>query len=565
MHPLVIFNKFSFTKFCGCTKNIKIVLFIEIKHFGDILMSNTKEQKNKLQQFVKEHQKYFDISKIVLAFLFPVFICIFQCLRLNASLGDIYLADSQVNDDLFYFKQVESVLTHGIPQGYFGYNESHALLLSFGAWTLPMLLIWIVWGCIFGWTISSFYWCNLCFAAVALALFVYWAKPQWKQMALMFIPVALFPDCGKYLLSCMAETHLTSYLILFYGLAFHYKRTSKNGSIVAMFLISIFLTLQRPYFLLLTLLPGAFLFAKAKLKSIIFTLLSGIAGIAGYFVIAHYFTAAYFTPLFHSHIFERFYKESIYAGTRYVVYKFLDALELLFYYMKMSFVRGEFIGSNYCILLLLCVCCAAMIVYYLKKKEKNEALIYIHYLLTALCIFGAILLIYQKPKEGSRHIVAIIIVGMLLVSFIKHKIQLIQPLLLCSLIVYLFYCFPDDGVDYQIPVQTEERYAEQLAWEEIMQSLELTPNGPSYDNTVIWTLSDVVDDVYTYPDWQMLFALPPGFGISCCDYEYCFLNIGNLKCRYIMTDSNGVLSSRCYSAGYKPVGEYNGNILFQCY
>lgn len=72
------------------------------------------------------------------------------CLLRGRGLGDIYLPASPWNDELFYYKLTENVISYGYPQGYFGFNESHGLYLSFAAWSPVLLLFWVVWGLFFG-------------------------------------------------------------------------------------------------------------------------------------------------------------------------------------------------------------------------------------------------------------------------------------------------------------------------------------------------------------------------------------------------------------------------------
>ena len=87
-------------------------------------------------------ESVYDFIKILCAFLFPLVVCLLHCWRLGGGLWEVYLPNSQNNDDLFYFKQVQGVIEYGFPQGYFGFNESHASSLSFAAWSPFTLLIW---------------------------------------------------------------------------------------------------------------------------------------------------------------------------------------------------------------------------------------------------------------------------------------------------------------------------------------------------------------------------------------------------------------------------------------
>ena len=71
--------------------------------------------------------------------LLPLLCALAACALEGRSLLEVYLPASEWNDELFYYKQVEGILAHGYPYGYFGFNESHALQLSFAArcWCCP--------------------------------------------------------------------------------------------------------------------------------------------------------------------------------------------------------------------------------------------------------------------------------------------------------------------------------------------------------------------------------------------------------------------------------------------
>ncbi len=78
--------------------------------------------------------------RAVLLALLPVIACLVYCVGKGQGIGQIYLPASERNDELIYYKQVEAILRCGYPQGYFGFNESHALRLSFAAWS-PVLML----------------------------------------------------------------------------------------------------------------------------------------------------------------------------------------------------------------------------------------------------------------------------------------------------------------------------------------------------------------------------------------------------------------------------------------
>ena len=100
----------------------------------------------KIAGFLKENKRFALILKALAALVFPLLMCLIFCLIKGHSLKDVFLPSSEWNDELFYFKQVEGTVGYLYPRGYFGFNESHADLLSFAAWSPVLVTPWILWG-----------------------------------------------------------------------------------------------------------------------------------------------------------------------------------------------------------------------------------------------------------------------------------------------------------------------------------------------------------------------------------------------------------------------------------
>ena len=62
------------------------------------------------------------------------FLLVYERLVYGVPFGQIYLPASAWSDEVYYVKQLSAVVTHGAPQGYFGFNESHAEVGRFAAW-----------------------------------------------------------------------------------------------------------------------------------------------------------------------------------------------------------------------------------------------------------------------------------------------------------------------------------------------------------------------------------------------------------------------------------------------
>ena len=191
------------------------------------------------------------LKSLVLALL-PLLCCVVYCALQGRWIGDVYLPASQWNDELFYYKQVESILSGGYPLGYFGFNESHALKLSFAAWSPVLVFPWVLWGLVFGWNLMSPILCNIFLMSLSCFLYVWLVRPSWKQMGVLGLLFCLYTNFPRYMLSGMAEVICFAMLISFYSLAIHYRRRRKGRELAVLFLVSGLMTLMRPYLVLLS-------------------------------------------------------------------------------------------------------------------------------------------------------------------------------------------------------------------------------------------------------------------------------------------------------------------------
>ena len=248
--------------------------------------------------------------------LLPLVCCLIRTAAEGRSIGQVYLPSSEWNDELFYFKQVEGIVNYGFPMGYFGFNESHALQLSFAAWSPVLVFPWILWGLVFGWNLLSPVICNIVLMTVTMFVFVWLVKPTWKQLGILTVLFGLYSLFVRYMLSGMPEVICFSMLILFYGLAMSYLQKESKGKLIAMFVISVLLVLMRPYMLLFLALACFFWIREdRKWGSIGSVIVVAVTGIL-YVLIKHYLGAEYFTPLFYTDWITTFFTDGIGAGFR---------------------------------------------------------------------------------------------------------------------------------------------------------------------------------------------------------------------------------------------------------
>jgi hypothetical protein len=166
----------------------------------------------------------------------------------------------------------------------------------------------------------------------------------------------------------------------------------------------------------------------------------------------------------------------------------------------------------------------------------------------------AILLMY-KLSEGSKHLLTFIMAGVMLM-IMKEKRGWASGLLMSICLLYFgMYHAVGNAYDFGIPVVTEESEARYAYWKKAFGDgmvLDLSV-VPSYKNSIIWEFADDVDGESVTTDWQMLYALPKGMGISCC-WEYTDDNFDDLECRYLSMPVGGDIEQMCLDRGYRLVG-----------
>ena len=80
---------------------------------------------------------------------------------------------------------------------------------------------------------------------------------------------------------------------------------------------------------------------------------------------------------------------------------------------------------------------------------------------------------------------------------------------------------------------------------------------------MIWLLGEAEPEGNRYTKWQLLYALPPGFGISCCEKEYVMEHFGELQSRYIAALAGGEVDQSCRAAGYTELNRDGDMVLYR--
>ena len=563
----------------------------------------------KFADWWKHDKRYMTMCKAVLLGLLPLLCCVVYCAVQGKTIGQVYLPESEWNDELFYYKQVEGIVNYGYPLGYFGFNESHALKLSFAAWSPVLVFPWIIWGFLFGWNLMSPVICNIVLMMLCCFLFVWLTKPSWKQLGILGLLFCFYTPFVRYMLSVMPEVICFSMLITFYGLAINYLQKEKTYKLVLLFLLSGVMTLMRPYLLLFLLLPVYFWIRRSGWKG---ALGSGavLAVVLGtYAAIKHYLGAEYFAPLFFTDWVTAFFEQGFFGGIRYTLSKL--------YYMGASFkghtVQGLRTGlasgaffAGYLVMMLVLIGQSIVDLRTWRRlskasqkaeesvEQKQEAadraervreigkhlVIEVHLAFSFVAMLFALLLMY-KLTEGSKHLLTFMAAGVFVVAMMETRFYK-KAVLIGVTFAYLYSYMAVDPYDYQVPFVREEREVQLEEWRETFaENIVLNRDeAPDFDNVVIWVFNDVIRDTEAGQKgaqslsgapctqntaWQVLYALPEGCGISCCMRDYVIENLDSLESRYLVTVSGGEIDALCGQAGYEELGRDEEAVLYQRY
>lgn len=578
----------------------------------------------KLKEYLGR-QKYRLTGAALLA-LVPLLCAVVRCAVDGKTLADVYLPSSAWNDELFYYKLTQSVLHSGFPQGYFGFNESHGICLSFAAWSPLLLLGWVIWGLFFGWNLLSPILCNIVIMMAAMFLLGYLAKPGLRQGMNVALLYALFTPVTRYLLSGMPEAQCFALLLTFFSAAFYlsgvkWERKRRRTILIGvLFFLAMLLTWMRPYYILLFLTPFVFWKQRRGLK-ISLAGTSFLAAVTGavYYLINHYFSAPYLTELFYTDWITAYFQKGLPGGIKYTLWKLYTSAESI-WNMIVQAVTGVGLASGalYLTFWLLVVFWAVSVYWEIRRRntEKNQKenlkknaensmdieaengmdaangieaehtlpLVLQIQLLLCMAGFGGADLLMYRLTEGSKHTAAFILVSLCLMPFAFQPIEKIRyvrtsgknpnldgkmavprmlPMMTMLALYFLFTIKADIPYDYAVPYVTQQRKADLDSLQvQLDRTMRLTGKAPNYDNTVIWSLWDQVGGKTKETDFGAYYMIPEGFGINLCDGGFMKAQDGKLKSRYIATTPGGDIEKSCRAAGGKLIGKCAALVVY---
>lgn len=485
-------------------------------------------------------QKLFDNrwTKLVLAACIPVLGALLLLIVQGVSFGELTVVNSRWNDELFYYKQIEGMVKYGIPQGYFGFNESTSIYGNFAAWSPAILAPYALVGKVFGWTKYTPMLFHLGLWMVAFCVFQFMLRPTYKQLLVAGGVWISFEVGIRYIFSVTPESMLTSLVFLFFIILYKmYTDGINKFRIILIDIILILLILMRGYYGALAILIWYVVWEKGKSKIILVAqVITAAVGTISYGLILHFCTAKYFEQLVSTDWItnpKRFVK--------LILFGFIESLQYIWdMLIRMPSHEGTR-GAWYAVYIILGIW---LLILYIKKKDK----IFLASLLVWVIMVWAMWLLYNA-KEGSRQLMAVGVAGLIMVTYISVKE--IWGLLVIAILIYSSWLSRDE---FFTKLSVEDQ-ANAVLFEQAKE--DLTALMPityySWDNTLIKSFS---------LDHRPMYAIPDGIGLNSYEDELIMENIDSLKSKYIATDCDEEIDRFISQKGYKLLYSYGDTNIY---
>lgn len=457
-----------------------------------------------------------------------VFLLVYEWIAYGVPLSKIYLPASAWSDEVYYAKQLSAVVTHGAPQGYFGFNESHAEIGRFAAWGPAVFYLYAIPGLIFRGQ-NAFLYCNLFFAVVGWLCFVWGTRLDGKRQLLFGIGLAAMNAPARYVFSAMQEPLHYALVLAVLGTTAALRRGCRHRRAVwaVLFALCLAATLVRPYNIVLWFFPLAL--AWPRRKAVGATVAGGVVSLAGTLVLMKKFYAPYLFTNVDMGAVEELLHGHLWAAARSVYYK----LQSAFAQLGQEIADGTRVGNCYLLFFLLIAVVLGCILW--NAAHRQPVFYKVCALVVSLVVFLALMLMY-RPGEASRH--TIVYDLLLLAALVAEQPPLtgaVAPVLLaaCSLIGVRM----TGGAGESYSVFTMPAYSETMAAELADLNAALTESQAAV------TSSDPWDHVCAYAlgggsHFGMLYAVPDGMGLQFDEDAYLTDPANGIHSRYVMANTD---------------------------
>ena len=447
----------------------------------------------------------------------------------------IYLPASSWSDEVVYSKQLAAVVQYGAPQGYFGFNESHAELGAFAAWGPAVFWVYALPGLLFRGQ-NAFIWCNLFFAVAGWLAFARAARLRVWQQAVFAAALACLNAPIRYIFSALQEPLHYALVLAVTGTAVLVRRSGRRPAWAALGLLCAVATLVRPYNAVLWLYPLAL--AWPRRRAVLGCLAGAGASLAGtLFLMAKCYAPYFFTNVDTAPL-QMLAHLQVLSAVKYTAQKLLAAFTQVGQEVAGS-LAGQGGGYYLAFFLLLAATLACLAWDAWKKRPlfwKGCAVA------AAVVIFLALMLMY-RTTEAARH--TLVLDLLLLAALVLESPRAAAgtagaAAVLASAGVLALTANGGFGMPGYHAAIDGELTALHSA---LADSQQMVESSDPWDHTLAYSFGDSAHV-------GMLYAAPDGMGLQFDEVDYLLDPEHEIHARYMMTGAGSELEQRLLAEGW---------------
>lgn len=482
--------------------------------------------------------KVLKIAEILVSAL--LFLLLYEWIVYGVPFGQIYVPASTWSDEAVYTKLLEAVVNFGTPQGYFGYNESHAEIGRYGAWGPVGTWIYAIPG-FFLRGENTVLLCNLFFVLVGWLAFAYEAHLSIIQQMLLGIVLALLNVQIRYVFSAMQEPFYYASMLAVVGIGLCVRKKGRKGTWAALCVLCFITALARPYNIALWIYPIAL--AWPNWKRCLASFGGMFVSLIGTLALMDKMYAPYLLTTVDLGLLDMLIRLDVSAIGQYIAEKSTEAVDRIA--QDIEGVLSGNGGGQYLIFLLLLMVTAICFIWDLCHKRgcfwKGCAFVF------SLIVFLALLMMY--PTQVVRHTLVLDMV--LLATLAYESMHAVVGIVIGIGVLTatgMVMLAPSDT--FSMPVYNENIAQEIILLQEALQKSEANNKScDPWDHTLAYSLEGKTHT-------GMLYALPEGMGIQFNTEDYLSDTANQIHSRYIMTISGGTVEQRLIDEGW--VALYKG-------
>ena len=448
---------------------------------------------------------------IILSIMIPIIAAFLYQLIFKIGEGGVSVPLSDHGDGVLYYGQIKSFTEGFSLKGYYGFNESHALLGGLSAWPPMVYLVYSMLGGILGWNVKVILYFNLLLWSIAFIIYVKVLNPKWSQFIWFTSFWVGMAFIHYFNFQCVAEApvELVSFLYAIFVIRFFREESKVNRYLVLSIICLMMVTMMRGYNILVVIPLICICISKKSSKAIILVIIGSIVSALGFVLELRYFTSPYFWFNFNFEWLMAF-KDGIAVGLKSTVEQFYVAYSEFVPLLFECLHRRLMWPCTYIVLII-----AIMWVLVKTVREKN-------FLMLSICLtlVGFILAVWMcyDVGNGGRQFLCLAIIVYLLVSL--YDKNAIFKICLLTLTIYMTW-FSQDKYSGELLADDEKFNHEIYRLENYFENEK--DNSSEWDYTIDWAYA--VQEIY---------GIPGDYGLNACRRDFLNENYKNLKAKYII-------------------------------